>query len=83
MAIEERRIKGWWGGLDIKLHQIIAVEGSGNLICNWKEEAFMEIDVHEGSRRICVKGLAKEIDFHCAIMVVYGWHTRSKRANLW
>ena len=81
--VQVNQVKGWWGGVDMRWLYIVGSHGGGGISCCWNEDRFKGKRVQYGEIGVCVSGRDKCSKFECAIVVVYGLHSRRERQILW
>ena len=54
----------------------------GGFVSIWKEDFLDQIEVLNGQRWLCIKGMIQEFNFQCVICVVYDPHERSEKIIL-
>ena len=72
--IEEKKIKYWWGEVDINWAQVAATIGVEDSFVARQRMTFVDTTIIEGARWICVGGMDREYEFRCAIVGIHGLH---------
>lgn len=82
-SLNDDILKSLWGNLDCKRAIVDDVNRGWGLCCLWDFEFMQNEEVLIGARWICVKGVLKERNFSCAIILLYGPHYIKERRTMW
>ncbi|XP_016172594.1 uncharacterized protein LOC107614981 [Arachis ipaensis] len=64
--------------------EYVGSEGaSGSLLLMWDKIIFKLSNCYKGERWLCVEGVLKSNNFHCAFCLVYGANVREEKLTVW
>ena len=81
--LNEVFIRKMWGPHDCNWAVVNAVNSGGVLACIWDKDFVTHEEIFISGRWICLKGIIKQKNFECVMMLVYGPHSPTERRQIW